>query len=293
MARPFTGQGSLEAARKGRDEACTAAELRIALAVLLPLEAGLTLAQTALVLGRPRHTTCALRTDFCARASGQRAPRRKNQNCAIAPKARCRPKRPRWTQRWPALPKVPCWSSRASKTKSRPSWATAFPSRACTACWRAMAGARWRPTLRTRKATRRRAKIGKKTLRRPGASARPVPRAAAHPGDVSGRGAVWPHQRAAPLLVQKALAPARQSHAHARVRVCLRGPSALSMGALTPWCCPTSTPSACSYSSMRSPAATRTKTSSWSSMAQDGTRPVRSSCQATCGFTSCPRIRPS
>jgi hypothetical protein len=76
MARPFTGQSSLEAARKARDTARTAAELRIALAVLLPLEAGLTLAQTALVLGRSRHTTCALRTDFCARASGQRPARR-------------------------------------------------------------------------------------------------------------------------------------------------------------------------------------------------------------------------
>ena len=77
MARPFTGQGSLEAARKARDEARTADELRIALAVLLPLEAGLNLTQTALVLGRSRHTTCALRTDFCARASGLRATRRK------------------------------------------------------------------------------------------------------------------------------------------------------------------------------------------------------------------------
>lgn len=77
MARPFTGKSSIEAARKARDAARTAAELRIALAVLLPLEAGLSLAQTALVLGRSRHTTCALRTDFCARASGLRAGRRK------------------------------------------------------------------------------------------------------------------------------------------------------------------------------------------------------------------------
>lgn len=77
MARPFTGQSSIEAARQARDAARTADELRIALAVLLPLEAGLNLAQTALVLGRSRHTTCALRTDFCARASGLRAARRK------------------------------------------------------------------------------------------------------------------------------------------------------------------------------------------------------------------------
>ena len=52
MARPFTGQSSLEAARKARDEAHMADELRIALAVLLPLETGLNLAQTALVLDK-------------------------------------------------------------------------------------------------------------------------------------------------------------------------------------------------------------------------------------------------
>ena len=105
MARPFTGQGSLGAARKARDEARTVDELRIALAVLLPLEAGLNLAQTALVLGRSRHAMCALRTDFCARVP-------KNPSCAIAPKARCRPKLPRWTRRWPAPPRAQCWSSR-------------------------------------------------------------------------------------------------------------------------------------------------------------------------------------
>ena len=77
MARPFTGQSSIEAARQAREAVRTANELRIALAVLLPLEAGLSLAQTAMVLGRSRHTTCALRTDFCARVSGQRAARRK------------------------------------------------------------------------------------------------------------------------------------------------------------------------------------------------------------------------
>ena len=42
----------MRAARQARDAASTADELRIALAVWLPLEAGLTLAQTALVLGR-------------------------------------------------------------------------------------------------------------------------------------------------------------------------------------------------------------------------------------------------
>ena len=49
MVRPFTGQGSLEAARKARDAARTADELRITLAILLSLEVGLNLTQTALL----------------------------------------------------------------------------------------------------------------------------------------------------------------------------------------------------------------------------------------------------
>lgn len=72
MARLFSGKGSIEAARQARDSAETAAELREALAVLLPLEAGLNLTQTAQVLGRSKGSISTMRNRFCQQdKSGQ------------------------------------------------------------------------------------------------------------------------------------------------------------------------------------------------------------------------------
>jgi len=66
MARPFQGQQHLSAAHELRDNARTAGQLRQALAVLLPLEQGLSLQQTAQILGRSREATCRLRSRFIA-----------------------------------------------------------------------------------------------------------------------------------------------------------------------------------------------------------------------------------
>lgn len=71
MARPFSGQEHLEAARRLRDEASSAEQLRQALAVLLPLELGLSLGQVAQVLGRSKGGTCSLRTRFIAYQQGR------------------------------------------------------------------------------------------------------------------------------------------------------------------------------------------------------------------------------
>jgi hypothetical protein len=71
MARPFSGEAHLRAAQELRDKARTAAELRQALAVLLPLQCGLSLAQTADILGRSREATCRLRTEFIAQQEGR------------------------------------------------------------------------------------------------------------------------------------------------------------------------------------------------------------------------------
>jgi transposase len=80
MARPFSGQEHLESARQQRDRALSADQLRQALAVLLPLELGLTLEQVAHVLGRSKGATCTMRTRFMARQQDpSRAPRSKNQ----------------------------------------------------------------------------------------------------------------------------------------------------------------------------------------------------------------------
>ena len=51
MVRPVTGMAYLSDARALRDNAKTAEDLRLALAVLLPLEQGLSIKQTADIIG--------------------------------------------------------------------------------------------------------------------------------------------------------------------------------------------------------------------------------------------------
>lgn len=72
MARRATGREHVEAARALRRNAKTADELRTAQAVLLPLELGLSLDQTAAAIGRSRTATCLIRMRYCAVASGKR-----------------------------------------------------------------------------------------------------------------------------------------------------------------------------------------------------------------------------
>lgn len=77
MARPFTGQAHLEAARELCHRTKSVKQMRQALAVLLPLQVGLTLEQTAAVLGRSREATSRLRTEFI-HAQGGRAEKRRS-----------------------------------------------------------------------------------------------------------------------------------------------------------------------------------------------------------------------
>lgn len=78
MARPASGAEHIEAALL--HNAKTADELRLAQAVLLPLELGLSLEQTARIIGRSPSATCSMRTRFAKVASGRiEAPRRKRQ----------------------------------------------------------------------------------------------------------------------------------------------------------------------------------------------------------------------
>jgi len=69
MARPSSGKEVLEKARESLSEARTADELRQAQAVVLPLEFGLSLKQTALVIGRSVRRTSQLRGELI-RAGG-------------------------------------------------------------------------------------------------------------------------------------------------------------------------------------------------------------------------------
>ena len=78
MARKAGGADQLATARELLRTAKTADELRAAQAVVLPLELGLSLAQTAKAIGRSVGATCNLRTRYCKVARHEReAPRPK------------------------------------------------------------------------------------------------------------------------------------------------------------------------------------------------------------------------
>ena len=68
MARPASGEEHLELARNAVRIAKTADELRSTQALLLPLESGLSLEQTASAIGRSKGKTCTLSTNYCKRA---------------------------------------------------------------------------------------------------------------------------------------------------------------------------------------------------------------------------------
>lgn len=79
MARTPSGSEHIQAARELLRTAQTAAQMRQAQAVLLPLELGLSLEQTARAIGRSVGATCNMRTRFMAISDGRRAvPRSKH-----------------------------------------------------------------------------------------------------------------------------------------------------------------------------------------------------------------------
>ena len=78
MARKAGGVDQLASAKELLRTAKTAEDLRTAQAVLLPLELGLSLEQTAKAIGRSVGATCNLRTRYCKVARHEReAPRPK------------------------------------------------------------------------------------------------------------------------------------------------------------------------------------------------------------------------
>lgn len=72
MARLASGADQIDAARASLKSAVTADQLRAAQSVLLPLELGLSLVQTAQAIGRSVGATCKMRTTYCAVAAGKR-----------------------------------------------------------------------------------------------------------------------------------------------------------------------------------------------------------------------------
>lgn len=87
MARKAGGADQVALARELLRTAKTAEELRAAQAVILPLELGLSLEQTAKVIGRSVSATCRLRSRYCKVARQEEAaprPKRELRNRAKA-----------------------------------------------------------------------------------------------------------------------------------------------------------------------------------------------------------------
>lgn len=74
MARRASGADVLAQAKEAIASARTIEELRAAQAVVLPLEFGLSIAETAEVIGVSRRWACTLRTRFARVARGEEAP---------------------------------------------------------------------------------------------------------------------------------------------------------------------------------------------------------------------------
>ena len=80
MARKASGADQLKMAKEALRTAKTADDLRLAQAVVLPLELGLSLKQTAKAIGRSVGATCNLRMRYCKVARREReAPRAKRE----------------------------------------------------------------------------------------------------------------------------------------------------------------------------------------------------------------------
>lgn len=161
MARKAGGVGQLAEAREALRTAKTAAELRAAQAVVLPLELGLSLAQTAKAIGRSVGATCTLRTRYCQVARHEReAPRpkrmlRNRANATLEREARILDEVLENAMRGVSS------SFHRSRGRSRNDSASRWRYRRSIACWRAMAGGSWHRIRPIRKETLRSARTGK------------------------------------------------------------------------------------------------------------------------------------
>ncbi len=77
MARPPKGQDALKQAKEALASAAVVQDLRAAQAVVLPLEFGLSLVQTAQVIGVSKRWACTLRNRFIRIARGEESPKEK------------------------------------------------------------------------------------------------------------------------------------------------------------------------------------------------------------------------
>lgn len=151
MPRLASGEEHLELARNAVRIAKTADELRSAQALLLSLELGLSLEQTAIAIGRSKGKTCTLRTNYCKRATGRMA--------ASVAKRNLRNRANRSLEEEKALLQEVFDGAGAGGVlvvppfadKLRQKWVSRFRFRPYTECLRAMVGVRLCPIPPTQK----------------------------------------------------------------------------------------------------------------------------------------------
>ena len=222
MARTPSGAEHLQAAREQLRTAKTVEQMRQAQAVLLPLELGLSLEQTAVAIGRSVGATCNMRTRFMAVSEGRRtAPRSKRElrnraGATLEREAEILDEVLRGATDVAVLV-VPQLKPKIEARLGKPL--------ALSSVYRMLARHGWRkltPDTRHPDGDPQAREDWKKTPRHAGRSRsrlRPAPTAAA---DVPGRSTLRAHQRLPPLLVPSAAAPDGQEDVVAPVHLCLR-----------------------------------------------------------------------
>jgi hypothetical protein len=212
MARHASGEAQIKAAREQLEKAKTADQIRVAQAVLMPLEMGLSLEQTAHAIGRSVGATCRMRTSFIKVAQRKQKPARSKGQLRNRAKASL-------AEEAEALDQV----LKDHTTGGVLVIPHLCRSPRCTACWHATAGASWLLISSTPKAAKPSERNGKKTPGEAGTDRDLLSRGSTPTGNVPRRSLLWPYQRYTQLLGQETSSSHRQSDGHPSIHLCLWG----------------------------------------------------------------------
>ncbi len=223
MARPAGGVEHIGVARELLRSAKTAEELRRAQAVLLPLDLGLSLEQTARAIGRSVNATCAIRTRFAKIAEGVIEPPRAKtalRNHALADlehEASILDEVLADAQKG-GIVVIPQLKPLIEEKVGKPMALSTVYRMLARHGWRKLAPDTYHP-----QGDAECREVWKKTARSHSRSVGDVFGLSPFAVDVPGRSALGADQRYPLLLGQKADAPRSESHADLPIHVCLCG----------------------------------------------------------------------
>ena len=224
MSRPPRGQEVLDGALQAIASATTIEQLRQAQAVVLPLQYGMSLEQTAQAIGLSKGWACRLRNQFIA--GGAVGDKGKS--------VRGGRRREHFTPEREAELLKPFLESASIGgilvvSQIKPQLEMALGRKmALSSVYKLLHRHNWRklaPDKRHPQSDPVAQEDWKKTPRNAQRNPPRLGQRRSDPADVSGRGALWAHQRRAPVLGTKARTTAMPSHADPRVhlRVCCGG----------------------------------------------------------------------